>query len=382
MANIQRGGTPAGSSRTSATTRSTQPDRNTGESSRPATAAPATTPSPAAPGRNTAADTFTPSNNRFTGTLDTRNTNPRNRGATGGNGQQPPAAASNAAPPTNAAAAPQAPPAPATPNPAASTTPPSATTNAASNTASNNVTNTPQATGGTQAVGATLTRPAGDVIRLFGGSQSNENNLNFANASDADMLVYAQKGLQPGEADPGGTVFRIPKGTTVSVSATDNSGLRFQVFTGALTAAQQAQLDQGGTVSGITAPAQTNTLYETNYVSNMHLSFDDISPLDGAKTPIKVEGQGGRTVNFSQAIIDGAPQHNADGSIPGIGPSANPKTNDAQNPALRDYYQRTSLQPDGTRAFYFNSSVAGEADKANVSYTGAVGATRVTVTFG
>lgn len=227
------------------------------------------------------------------------------------------------------------------------------------------------------------TTPSGSKIELFGGSQSGENNIDFSNPGDDDMLVYVQKNLEKGEADPGGTVFRVPKGSKMTVSAIDNVGLRFQVFNGQLTPEQEAQLAKGGTVSGVAkAPGQTDTLYETNYVAKDHLSYDDISPLDGAKTPMKVEGINGRTMNFSKEVIDGAPVHNPDGSIPGLGPSASPYNNDALLPALRDYYARMSLRPDGTRDFYYNSSDSGGADKAMVSYTGSPGTSRTTVTLG
>jgi len=224
---------------------------------------------------------------------------------------------------------------------------------------------------------------SGGKVTLFGGSQSGENNIDFANNSGEDMYVYAQKGLQPGEKDPGGTVFKIPAGGKVTVNALENNGLRFQKYTDQLSADQKAQLDQNGVVNGITAPAKTGTLYETNYVPDKHLSYDDISPLDGANIPMSMSGNGGRTVHFTQAEIDGAPSHNPDGTVPGLGPDASSTGNAAANPALRDYYAKTSLRADGTRDFYYNSSVGGDADKANVSYTGAgAGKVRTTVSLG
>lgn len=224
---------------------------------------------------------------------------------------------------------------------------------------------------------------SGGKVTLFGGSKSGENNIDFANNSGKDMYVYAQKGLQPGEKDPGGTVFKIPAGGKVTVNALENNGLRFQKYTDQLTADQKAQLDKNGVANGITAPAKTGTLYETNYVPDKHLSYDDISPLDGANIPMSMSGNGGRTVNFTQAQIDGAPSHNADGTVPGLGPDASSTGNAAANPALRDYYNKTSLRADGTRDFYYNSSVGGDADKANVSYTGAgAGKVRTTVSLG
>jgi len=220
-------------------------------------------------------------------------------------------------------------------------------------------------------------------VTLFGGSPSGENNIAFANNSDQAMLIYAQKGLKPGEKDPGGTVFKIPAHSKVIVDAPDNNGLRFQKYSEKLNAAQQAELNQTGTVSGIIAPAKTGTLYETNYDPSKQLSWDDISPLDGANIPMTMSGHGGRTVHFTQAQIDGAPVHNEDGTIPGLGPDASSTGNAAANPALRDYYAKTSLQADGTRDFYYNSSVGGDADKANVSYRGAgVGKVRTTVSLG
>jgi len=224
---------------------------------------------------------------------------------------------------------------------------------------------------------------SGGKVTVFGGSQSGENNIDFANNSGKDMYVYAQKGLQPGEKDPGGTVFKIPAGGKVTVNALENNGLRFQKFTDQLTADQKEQLDKNGVAHGITAPAKTGTLYETNYIPDKHLSYDDISPLDGANIPMSMSGNGGRTVNFTQAQIDGAPSHNADGTVPGLGPDASSTGNAAANPALRDYYNKTSLRADGTRDFYYNSSVGGDADKANVSYTGAgAGKVRTTVSLG
>lgn len=224
--------------------------------------------------------------------------------------------------------------------------------------------------------------PASAQVQVFGGSQSGENNIDLANAGSGEMLIYAKKNLAKGEADPGGTVLRIPPNGKITVSALDNVGMSFQVYSGQLTPEQQAKLAQGGVVTGVPAPPQTDVLYETNYVPGTHQSFDDISPLDGAKTPMKLEGNGGRTVAITQAIIDGAPIHNPDGSIPGLGPSDSPNNNNARLPELRDYYMRTSLMPDGTRAFYYNSSDSGGADTANVSYFGAQGKTRTTVTFG
>lgn len=234
----------------------------------------------------------------------------------------------------------------------------------------------PAPVGSTQA-----TVPAG-AVKVFGGSQSNENNIDFANASGADMLVIAERNLNPGEKDPGGTVFRVPAGKSISVSAADSVGLRFQVFNGQLTPEQQAQLAQGGTVDGIVRPTQTDVLYETHYNPQNHTSHDDISPLDGARTPMRLSGQGGRSVAFTQEIINGAPVRNPDGSIPGLGPSVSPTDNNAGNPVLRDYYNRMSLRPDGTRDFYYNSSDSGAADKANVSYSGTPGTTRTVVTLG
>ena len=223
---------------------------------------------------------------------------------------------------------------------------------------------------------------SGGKVTLFGGSQSGENNIDFANKSGEDMYVYAQKGLQPGEKDPGGTVIKIPAGGKVTINALENNGLRFQKYSDKLTPEQQAELDKNGTVSGITAPAKVGTLYETNYVPERHLSYDDISPLDGADVPMTMSGDGGRTVQFTQAQIDGAPVHNPDGTVPGLGPDATSTGNAAANPALRDYYDKMSKRPDGTRDFYFNSSAAGEADKANVSYTGSAGKVRTTVEWG
>jgi len=221
------------------------------------------------------------------------------------------------------------------------------------------------------------------TITLFGGSQCGENNIAFANDTDKPMMIYAQKGLKPGEKDPGGTVFSIPAHSKMIVNAPDDNGLRFQKFTEKLSTDQKAQLQKDGMVKGITAPAKTGTLYETNYVADKHLSYDDISPLDGANIPMTMSGHGGRTVKFTQDIIDGAPTHNDDGTIPGLGPDASSTGNAATDPALRDYYKKTSLKADGTRDFYYNSSVGGDADKANVSYKGAgVGKVRTTVNLG
>jgi hypothetical protein len=219
---------------------------------------------------------------------------------------------------------------------------------------------------------------SGNKVTLFGGSASGENNVNFTNKTGKDMYVYAQKGLQPGEKDPGGTVFKVPAGGTVTVSSPDNNGLRYQK----LPDGQVPQMDANGVATGITAPAQTGTLYESNYDPSKHLSWDDVSPLDGANSAMTMSGNGGRTVHFTQADMDGAPVHNADGTVPGLGPSASSTDNAAGDPALRDYYNKTSLRSDGTRDFYYNSSVGGDADKANVSYTGAAGQVRTTVELG
>ena len=222
---------------------------------------------------------------------------------------------------------------------------------------------------------------SGGQVSLFGGSQSGENNIDFTNKSGADMYVYAQKNLEPGETG-GGTVIKIPAGGKVTVNAVENKGLRFQKYSDTLTPEQLAELDKNGTVNGVTAPAKVGTLYETNYDPSKHLSWDDISPLDGADVPMTMSGNGGRTVQFTQAQIDGAPVHNPDGTVPGLGPDATSTGNAAGNPALRDYYAKISKKSDGTRDFYFNSSAAGEADKANVSYTGASGQVRTTVEWG
>ena len=218
---------------------------------------------------------------------------------------------------------------------------------------------------------------SGNKVTLFGGSQSGENNINFTNKTDKDMYVYGQEGSNS-------ALFKIPPRGVVTVSAPDNNGMRFQDFKEPLTPDQEAQLNQKGVIEGVTAPAQTGTLYETNYVSDKHLSFDDLSPLDGANVPMSMEGNGGRTVHFTQADMDGAPaaSHNADGSVKGLGPSVSPTDNNAADPALRDWYQSQSLKSDGTRDYYFNSSDSGEADKANVGYTGAVGKIRTTVEIG
>jgi hypothetical protein len=230
--------------------------------------------------------------------------------------------------------------------------------------------------------GSSSSTSSAGKVTLFGGSQSGENNIDFANNTDKDMLVYCQKNLDAGEQDPGGSVFKIPAHSKMTISAPDNKGLRFQKYGDALPSDKQAELDKNGTVSGVTAPAKTGTLYESNYDPSKHLSWDDISPLDGANIPMSMSGTGGRTVHFTQQIIDGAPGKNADGTIPGLGPDVTSAGNDAANPALRDYYAKTSLSADGTRAFYFNSSAGGEADKANVSYTGSAGKVRTTVELG
>jgi hypothetical protein len=44
--------------------------------------------------------------------------------------------------------------------------------------------------------------PSKGNVTIFGGSQSGENNIAFANNTDKPMLVYAQKGLKRGEKDP------------------------------------------------------------------------------------------------------------------------------------------------------------------------------------
>jgi hypothetical protein len=196
------------------------------------------------------------------------------------------------------------------------------------------------------------------------------------------MYIIVQKGLQPGEKDPGGSVFKVPAHGKVTVSAPDDNGLRYQEYTDPLTDDQKSQMNNNGVLTGITIPGKTGTLYESNYVSAKHLSYDDISPLDGANIPMSMSGTGGRTVHFTQSIIDGAPDKNPDGTLPGIGPDPTSTGDSAKIPDLKDYYKKTSLQADGSRDFYYNSSVGGDADKANVSYTGAVGQVRTTVTLG
>ncbi|MCE3234587.1 MAG: hypothetical protein K0Q50_767 [Vampirovibrio sp.] len=278
---------------------------------------------------------------------------------------------------------------PAGSTPSASTpsasTPSASTSSAFVSSASTPSASTPTASTpiGSTVIGSVPAGPApAGTVKIFGGSQSNENNLQFTNSKGTDLYVIAERNLEKGEADPGGTVFKIPAGSSITVSAMDSMGLRFQVYNGQLTPEQQAQLAKGGTVDGVPRPAQTDVLYETHYNPATHLSHDDISPLDGAKTPMRVSGNGGRTVAFTQEIINGAPVHNPDGSIPGLGPSTSPFNNQAAIPALRDYYARTSLRPDGTRDFYYNSSDSGSADNANVTYTGVLGEIRTVIELG
>jgi len=184
--------------------------------------------------------------------------------------------------------------------------------------------------------------------------------------------------------DPQGTLFKIPAGGSVTCSIAENQGTRFQKYDLDIPADQKATLDSGGTVEGVTAPGagHIGTLYETNYVTKDHMSYEDISPLDGANAAMTVSGTGGRTLSFTQQDMDGAPSHNPDGTVPGLGPDASTGGNAASNPALRDYYEKISLASDGTRRFYFNSSVGGEADKATVTYKGSPGQVRTTVTIG
>jgi len=226
----------------------------------------------------------------------------------------------------------------------------------------------------------------GNQIKLFGGSQSGENNIKMNNKTSKDKYVLVQKNLDPGEKDPGATVFKIPAGKDVNVNAVDDKGLRFQEIdpTTQMTPQQKSQVDSKGTVDGVTVPPteKTNTLYETNYVSAKHLSYDDISPLDGAKTPLRMSGNGGRTEEISQEVLANAPGRTADGHVPGVGPDASSTGNAAKNPELRDYYAKTSQNGNGTRKFYYNSSVGGDADQANVSYTGKQGMVRTSVDLG
>jgi hypothetical protein len=184
--------------------------------------------------------------------------------------------------------------------------------------------------------------------------------------------------------DPQGTLFKIPAGGSVTCSIAENQGTRFQKYDLDIPADQKAKLDSGGTVEGVTAPGagHIGTLYETNYVTKEHASYEDLSPLDGANAAMTVSGTGGRTLSFTEEDMAGAPSHNPDGTVPGLGPDASTSGNAASNPALRDYYEKISKDADGTRRFYFNSSVGGEADKATVQYKGSPGQVRTTVTIG